>query len=423
MSQSSRLCHTTASIRSFSGRDCGYIMSSSESEDDTAVELAYSGENAGNSDDGTNPSERSGGKKRKPKKSPKETQTKKRPRGRPRKLQNTSDDDGIDSATAVSEVMRMHRDTQLRKYHGDDIVNLGSGQDYMLENGDEVVQPDSQTLEEEQDTQDDGSERCPGSPVDNQGGDDDDNSTTKRIASIVMHMSNNHISKSCKMCRIEDMNKNTEGDGMTYYFVSEAEGTMLSTNAFEQILCLLHLLNHPINDQHIIATQNYKPVFDPKSKNMREFYQVVRLGPSELARREEERERRRGLSMDQISTDHEINCEILEEDGVKLVPTTVADIFVSAVNAVFDDKQGVRCNKPFWVVMLKTKNNYHMGRHLQDLLNAHTLTGKGSFGMSREKMNTYAQVFDLWNKVCEYICDFLRFHLGKMQVFDQSVCL
>ena len=104
------------------------------------------------------------------------------------------------------------------------------------------------------------------------------------------------------------------------------------------------------------------------------------------------------MSFDKTQVDFDVGCnyEVLQDGEYKHQPCNIADIFISGVNARYTDQHNNPCNKTFWVVMLKTKNCYHFGAHLMDLMQSHK---KKTFGQSREQARFFSDVYDLWNQV------------------------
>jgi hypothetical protein len=87
-----------------------------------------------------------------------------------------------------------------------------------------------------------------------------DEEEEKSAEELYKHKKNGFgMEKSFKMVNIEDIGELGPNDGMPYFFVSEAEGPMLSSMALKQILVLMHMIHSPISGDHVVETVCLKP--------------------------------------------------------------------------------------------------------------------------------------------------------------------
>jgi hypothetical protein len=70
------------------------------------------------------------------------------------------------------------------------------------------------------------------------------------------------MQKSWKMVNLEDIEQMGINDGMPYFFLSEAEGPMLSGMALKQLLVLLHMIHSSISGDHVVETLTLKPTIN-----------------------------------------------------------------------------------------------------------------------------------------------------------------
>jgi hypothetical protein len=72
----------------------------------------------------------------------------------------------------------------------------------------------------------------------------------------------NNSSRTFKWTPVETVQENTERDGYTYAFISQAEGPMLSAKAKEQIMVLNYVLETPPSRERVMATAFLVPKFN-----------------------------------------------------------------------------------------------------------------------------------------------------------------
>jgi hypothetical protein len=70
------------------------------------------------------------------------------------------------------------------------------------------------------------------------------------------------MQKSWKMVSLKKVEILKENDGMPFFFLSKADGPMLSVMATKQILVLLHMIHSPILAEHVIETEDMKPTIN-----------------------------------------------------------------------------------------------------------------------------------------------------------------
>jgi hypothetical protein len=85
------------------------------------------------------------------------------------------------------------------------------------------------------------------------------------------------MQKSWKMVDLKTIETLEQGDGMPYFFLSEAEGPMLSSMATKQILVLLHMLHSPISGDHVMETMLLKPTVNAEN-NLEKLVEIVNVG-------------------------------------------------------------------------------------------------------------------------------------------------
>jgi hypothetical protein len=77
----------------------------------------------------------------------------------------------------------------------------------------------------------------------------------------------NNLSRSLRVVKTDDVRIDPNEDGYTYWFVSPADGPVLSRMALQQILVLLHIVHSFIPEKCVIETEYLKPTFDKGSSS------------------------------------------------------------------------------------------------------------------------------------------------------------
>ena len=85
----------------------------------------------------------------------------------------------------------------------------------------------------------------------------------------------NRLERSLKMMQLERGAPLGAEDGYPLYFFSEGVGATMPPMVFQQILCLTHLINHPVKPEHITSNEMYATSFwntEPKVSLKCEFF-------------------------------------------------------------------------------------------------------------------------------------------------------
>jgi hypothetical protein len=166
----------------------------------------------------------------------------------------------------------------------------------------------------------------------------------------------------------------------------------------KQILCLLHLINHPVRPEHMVATALFTPVWWPtESKTLEHVLKRTAAPPpgddtciaSGLVRTSSVRD---------VSVDAYCNFATGGENGSStLAAVPFAKIICAPVVASYRDAKGNHANKCFWTVALIPIRAYDVGGHLRTYLQHLRMAKRDTqLGIEME------EVYSLWQDVIRY---------------------
>lgn len=213
--------------------------------------------------------------------------------------------------------------------------------------------------------------------------------------------SNNNLSRSLRMIDIYDFNELNETDGMPLYWLSESVGPSIPPMAMQQILCLQHLLNFPLNSEHILSNGVFEVVWTAgrsrgkKGRIMSKLLHHIKVDDEMKSHRIQNRQRFERATIDEYP--HDFYCNFSVDPGADRVTRVVpfAEIILSPCVASYRSlSTGARLRKVFWLVILKTKVVYNVCRHLCDFLRQKDLAGVDTVTQKRME-----DVYLLWQEV------------------------
>lgn len=185
---------------------------------------------------------------------------------------------------------------------------------------------------------------------------------------------NNRLERSLRMLQMETGCPLEQGDGYPYYFFSEGVGATMPPMALQQILCLQHLLHHPVKAEHMTQNEQYIPKFwEGDAKILEHVLHRIPIVPErEGVQGQLTVDAIRGRQISNIPIDAFVNFAATDDSEHTLVAVPNATIICAPVIVSYThDKSGKTINKCVWAVVLRPIRVYDVTAHLRSFL--HTL--------------------------------------------------
>jgi hypothetical protein len=262
-------------------------------------------------------------------------------------------------------ILQTQRDVEEQEYlhshhhHDDDNDNNENDDDDGSVHAPEPLQPlppQLQVLSEDEDDDTEVSPRACNAPTDS----DPRNS--------------NNQARSIKIVPKEDVQLLNDTDGYMYCMVSPADGPMLSNIVMQQIMCMSHVLKHPISEQCVVETKMFKPLFQQsKPPIMEKLVHRSRLTPEQLEQLRQDTIEIETTSIDLLPLHKRLEyhrSSNVRENVERVV--NIADMLLVPVTATYLQRQREgsqsRRSTTFWMLVVKTRNCYNLLNHMHEYI-------------------------------------------------------
>lgn len=231
--------------------------------------------------------------------------------------------------------------------------------------------------------------------------DDGDTPTGSPEPDSLYAKSNNNLSRSLRMVHALEYCELTETEGTPLFWLSESVGPSIPAMAMQQILCLQHLLNFPLNGDHIMSNQFLEVLWmagkgrGKKARALEKLVYHMDLKDSEIQRRQRNRARYQDATIDDYPEN--FYCNFSAAPGASKVASVMsfADILLAPCVASYKSRStGAGMRKVFWLVILKTRIVYNVCAHLCDFLKQ-----KDSAGLDFASQRRAEDVYLLWKEI------------------------
>jgi hypothetical protein len=210
---------------------------------------------------------------------------------------------------------------------------------------------------------------------------------------------NNRLERSMRMVHMEKGCALGAEDGYPFYFFSEGVGATMPPMVLQQILCLSHLLHHPVKPEHMASNELYVTKFwNTEPKTLEHVLKRVPMDVETDNTRVYNVNDLRGKSIRDVSVGSYCNFAQNEENEYTLSAVPNAQIFCGPVIVAYtDEKSGKPMNKCVWAVVYKPIRVYDVASHLRSFM--HTLQNGKKDTVLGEQME---EVYGLWQDVLRY---------------------